>query len=235
MPTIVFDLETIVDPELPLPDLPEGGFPPPVFHKIVVFGAMWLDDAFVPGRLGILGEERPENEALEDFVRLVGDKRPLLVTYNGRGFDLPVIAARCFRHGITFRQYYAQRDMRYRFSADGHLDVMDFLSDFGAARATKLDIMAKAMGLPGKVGIDGKDVGPMVHAGRIAEVRAYCLCDVVQTTGVFLRTQLLRGELELDGYRAAMRKLIEIMRSDERLAPVAAGLDERRLLLDDGA
>ncbi len=116
------------------------------------------------------------------------------------------------------------------FSPEGHLDLMDFIADFGAAKSAKLDIVAKLCGMPGKVGVDGKDVGPMVHAGRIKEVREYCLCDVAQTAGVFLRVQLLRGELEPSAYRQAMQGLIEIIRGDARLAPVAAGLDEARLL-----
>jgi len=93
-------------------------------------------------------------------------------------------------------------------------------------------VIAKLCGMPGKVGIDGKDVGPMVHAGRLQEVRDYCLCDVAQTAGVFLRVQLLRGELEREPYLHAMRGLLTPIRSDQRLAPVAAALNESRLLLD---
>ncbi len=74
-----------------------------------------------------------------------------------------------------------------------------------------------------------KDVGPFVQAGRLAEVQAYCLCDVAQTAAVFLRVQLLRGELPRAGYLGAMRRLIDSIRSDERLAPVAATMDETPL------
>jgi predicted PolB exonuclease-like 3'-5' exonuclease len=89
--------------------------------------------------------------------------------------------------------------------------------------------------MPGKVGVEGKDVGPMVHAGRLAEVRDYCLCDVAQTAGVFLRVQLLRGELDRERYLTAMRALIALIRSDKRLDPVAQGVNERRLLLEEEA
>jgi predicted PolB exonuclease-like 3'-5' exonuclease len=106
------------------------------------------------------------------------------------------------------------------------------VADFGAAKPSKLDIVAKLCGMPGKVGIEGKDVGPLVHAGRIQEVRNYCLCDVAQTAGVFLRVQLVRGEIDREQYVAAMRGLIALIKSDPRLQPVAEALDERRLLLD---
>jgi predicted PolB exonuclease-like 3'-5' exonuclease len=93
--------------------------------------------------------------------------------------------------------------------------------------------LAKLCGLPGKVGVDGKDVGPMVHAGRIQEVRDYCLCDVVQTAGLFLRTQLLRGELDTLQYREAVSQLLEMVDSDPRVKPVAQAIDRARFLLDE--
>jgi len=231
---LVLDIETVLDPELPI--VPSGDverLPSPPHHKIVVIGALLFDAGYEPRRIGVMSESKEEPGILSDFAKLLDERRPCLVTFNGRGFDLPVIATRCLRHGVTLRQYYRSRDMRYRFSADGHLDLMDYVADFGAAKPSRLDVIAKLCGMPGKVGIDGKDVGPLVHAGRLAEVRNYCLCDVAQTAGVFLRVQLVRGELERPAYLEAMRKLIQLIRSDERLAPVAHALNEKRLLLEE--
>jgi len=233
---LVLDIETILDPELPIAESSEAErLPAPPHHQVVVIGVAWLGPEYEIKRLGVVGEDRPEREMLRDFAKFMEERRPTLATFNGRGFDMPVIAMRCFRHGVTFRHYYASRDVRYRFSPEGHLDLMDYASDHGAAKPAKLDILAKLCGMPGKVGVDGKDVGPLVHAGRIKEVRDYCLCDVVQTTAVFLRVQLLRGELTLEGYRVAMSGLLETIRGDERLAAVARSLDEPRLMLADWA
>ncbi len=230
---LILDIETVVDPALPQASTGEGrGLPSPPFHEIVVIGVLWMDANHQVRRLGIIGDGKSEAEALADFSRFVTERTPDLVTYNGRGFDLPVIAARCLRHGISFPHYYGARDVRYRFSTTGHLDLMDFLTDFGACRASKLDVMARTIGMPGKVGVAGKDVGPLIHAGKLSEVQAYCLCDVAQTTGLFLRVQLLRGELDRDRYRAAMAGLLEQLEGDERLAPVTKGLDRSRLLLE---
>lgn len=233
-PWLVLDIETILDPELPLQEAAEKErLPAPPHHQVVVLGALLLDPDLTPRRLGCIGEDKDERGLLTDFTRFVEERRPELVTFNGRGFDLPVIASRCLRHGLSFRHYYRARDVRYRFSPEGHLDLMDFLADFGAARSARLDVVARLCGMPGKVGVEGKDVGPMIHAGRLREVRDYCLCDVVQTAAVFLRVQLLRGETGRDGYLAAMRGLLDLVRGDARLRPVAAALDERRLLLDE--
>ncbi|HWA78424.1 MAG TPA: ribonuclease H-like domain-containing protein [Polyangiaceae bacterium] len=231
---LVLDIETVLDPELPIVTSSDvERLPAPPHHKIVVLGALLFDVGYEPKRIGVMSESKDEAGILGDFAKLLEDRRPCLVTFNGRGFDLPVIATRCLRYGIPLRHYYRSRDVRYRFSADGHLDLMDYVADFGAAKPSRLDVIAKLCGMPGKVGVDGKDVGPLVHAGRLAEVRNYCLCDVAQTAGVFLRVQLLRGELERENYLVAARQLIELIKNDERLAPVAAAMNEKRLLLEE--
>jgi predicted PolB exonuclease-like 3'-5' exonuclease len=234
---LIFDIETIVDPELPIVDGPDAQkLPPPPHHRVIAVGALLLNSGdLLPRRLGIIGRETDEEEPiLREFADLVDKHQPTLVTYNGRGFDLPVLAMRCFRHGVPFRGYYRSRDMRYRFSEAGHFDLMDYLCDYGASRAAKLDVMAKLCGMPGKVGVDGKDVGPLFHKGRIEEIRNYCLCDVIQTSGVFLRVQLLRGEIDEHQYLLAMRALIRLTLSDERVSAVAEKMDLARLLLGCG-
>lgn len=231
---LILDIETILDPELPIAGLGDTErLPAPPHHKIVAIGVLWLAGGYEPKRLGLIGEAKDEQGIVADFARFLEERRPCLVTFNGRGFDLPVIAMRCLRYGTPLRHYYRHREVRYRYTPEGHLDLMDYVADFGAAKASKLDVIAKLCGMPGKVGVDGKDVGPLVHAGRIEEVRNYCLCDVVQTAAVFLRVQLLRGELDRHRYVLAMSKLIDTIRGDARLNPVAVAMNEARLLLLD--
>lgn len=231
---LVLDIETVVDPELPILESSNAErLPSPPHHQVVVIGVLWFDRRYAVQRIGIVGEDKSEREALLDFARFTDERQPDLITYNGRGFDLPVIASRCLRHGVPFRYYYQSRDVRYRFSPEGHLDLMDFIADFGASRSTRLDVVAKLCGMPGKVGVDGKDVGPLVHAGHLDQVRNYCLCDVVQTAGVFLRLQLLRGELSPDDYSSAMDGLIDAARKEPRVAPVVASWNEPRLRLTE--
>lgn len=231
---LVLDIETIVDPELPIVEANSPDrLPSPPHHQVVAIGVLWFDREYRVQRIGVIGEDADEAGSLDAFARFADERKPTLVTYNGRGFDLPVLASRCLRHGVPFRYYYQSRDVRYRFSPEGHLDLMDFIADFGASRSTRLDVVAKLCGMPGKVGIDGKDVGPMVHAGKLDEVRAYCVCDVVQTAGVFLRVQLVRGELNRDSYLAAMESLLTAARADPRVAPVVESWNEPRLKLEE--
>jgi predicted PolB exonuclease-like 3'-5' exonuclease len=231
---LVLDIETILDPELPLPQpLTEGSaLPPAPFHQVVVVGVCLMDHTYTAQRFGILGEGKNEAGILTDIARFLEERRPDIVSWNGRGFDLPVMAARCLRHGIRFAHYYVTRDARFRFTPDGHFDVMDYLADFGAARPARLDTVSRLIGLPGKIGVDGKDVGPLIHAGKLAEVQAYCLGDVFQTAAVFLRLQLVRGALDAAHYRDAMGALLERAAADPRLTPVVNACNRKRLLLE---
>lgn len=231
---LVLDIETVLDPELPISQAGDiERLPAPPHHKIVVIGALLFDPMYQVRRIAVLAEGKDEPGMLLDFARLLEERRPCLVTFNGRGFDLPVIATRCLRYGVPFKHYYQSRDVRYRFTADGHLDLMDYIADFGATKSAKLDVIAKLCGMPGKVGVDGKDVGPLIHAGRIQEVRDYCLCDVAQTAGVFLRLQLVRGEIDRERYLIGMTSLLAVIRDNAQLAPVARALNQERLLLSE--
>jgi len=238
---LIFDIETVVDPEFPLLEGSDTQkLPPPPHHRVIAVGALLLNaQDLTPKRLGIIGKDKDGRETedeliiLKEFTELVEKHQPTLITYNGRGFDLPVLAMRCFRHGVPFPAYYKSRDMRYRFTEAGHFDLMDYMADYGATRPARLDVMAKLCGMPGKVGVDGKDVGPLFHKGRVDEIRDYCLCDVIQTTGVFLRVQLLRGELSRERYLTAMHGLIALIQEDKRVSAVSEAMNTRRLLLEE--
>jgi hypothetical protein len=82
------------------------------------------------------------------------------------------------------------------------------------------------------MGVEGKDVGPLVHAGKLAEVQSYCLSDVIQIAALFLRTQLARGILDLAAYRRAMTELLTQVDKDARIAHVLAAIDRPTLLLE---
>jgi predicted PolB exonuclease-like 3'-5' exonuclease len=237
---LVLDIETVPDPEL-VWDAAVDGFPPPPFHQVVALGVLWLGGDHALRKLGAFGgeEDAPphESKVLEEFADFVGDRHPTLVTFNGRRFDLPVLANRMLKHGVPFPAYYAGRsggpDYRYRYSDDGHLDLADVMTDFGASRMPSLDALAQLVGMPGKMGVDGSKVQSMHEHGRHKEIRDYCLHDVVQTTFVFLRAELLRGRLSREDYRARAARLWDALAEDPRVATVLEHADKSRALLTD--
>ncbi|UCH29188.1 MAG: 3'-5' exonuclease [Myxococcales bacterium] len=235
---LVLDIETVPDPEL-VWDAAVEGFAPAPFHQVVALGVLWLDSDHQLLKLGAFGgeEDAPpdESKVLQEFADFIGERHPTMVTFNGRRFDLPVLANRMLKYGVPFPAYYAGRsgrvDYRYRFSDEGHMDLADVLTDFGASRMPSLDALAQLVGMPGKMGVDGSKVQSMHEQGKHAEIRDYCLHDVVQTTFVFLRAELLRGRMTREDYRVKAEALWAALERDPRVADVLERADKAKALL----
>ena len=230
---LILDIETVPDPDLPPQEDPQK-VPPPPFNQIVTLGCMLFED-YVPKKLGVVGEHKPESLMLGDFATYIERTKPTIITWNGRGFDMPVITSRALRHGISMPWWFRDRNTRYRYSTEGHMDLMDFLADYGATKNTRLDIYAKLVGFPGKIGVDGSQVASMVAAGRLDEVDAYCLCDVAQTAAIFLRVDLLRGCFDRARYGELARGLLAFIDAEPRVDAVAKRIDRARFLLEEPA
>jgi predicted PolB exonuclease-like 3'-5' exonuclease len=161
-----------------------------------------------------------EHEIVQRFFDGIERRAPDLVSWNGGGFDLPVLHYRALLHGITAARYWEigdnDRDYRYnnylgRFHWR-HIDLMDVLSGYQAGARASLQHAAQLLGLPGKLGMSGADVWDYYLAGRRAEIERYCETDALNTYLIFLRFELMRGNL--DGRRYAE----EIARARERIA-----------------
>ena len=127
-----------------------------------------------------------------------------LVSFNGRGFDLPVLELQALKHGCSIPRYFRGR-ARYRYSDEGHYDLYDFLTNYGVHRLQGgFNALAKLIGLPGKTGMDGSMVQHYWEAGRLDDIHRYCRTDVVQTYFLFLRVELLRGHVSQEQYETAV-------------------------------
>lgn len=131
-------------------------------------------------------------------------RRPTLVSFNGRGFDLPLLELAAFRYGISVPGWFQSPaksfdQPRSRYNSAAHLDLHELLTNFGASRFTGgLNLAANILGKPGKMDVQGDMVQDMYNAGRLAEINDYCRCDVLDTYFVFLRTRVLSGQITLD-------------------------------------
>lgn len=129
---------------------------------------------------------------------------PTLVTFNGRGYDVPLLELAAFRYGYAIPRWFntdlrSYEQPRNRYNLDSHLDLCDLLSNFGATRLSGgLNLLANLLGKPGKSGIDGSMVQDLYFEGRVEEINDYCRCDVLDTYFVFLRSRVLLGKLTLE-------------------------------------
>jgi predicted PolB exonuclease-like 3'-5' exonuclease len=120
-----------------------------------------------------------------------------LVTFHGKGFDVPVLELRSLKHSVPMPGWFAARRAG---AITEHHDLKEILSAQGAAGAAPLDLYAKLVGLPGKEDVAGGDVQELYAAGALDRIAAYCMTDVVQTFLLFLRHRLVDGSLTPDGY-----------------------------------
>lgn len=131
-------------------------------------------------------------------------RRPTLVSFNGRTFDIPLLELAAFRYGLSIPGWFnlgakSFEQYRNRYNLDAHIDLQELLTNFGSTRFTGgLNLAANLLGKPGKMDVQGFMVQDMYNAGRLAEINDYCRCDVLDTYFVFLRTRVLLGELSLD-------------------------------------
>ena len=86
---------------------------------------------------------------------------------------------------------------------------MDVLSGYEGRGRASLENVAALLGLPGKLGMSGDKVWDAYQAGKLAEIRAYCETDVLNTYLVYLRFELIRGRLSADDYEAEIARAWE--------------------------
>ncbi|MEI7704403.1 MAG: 3'-5' exonuclease [Deltaproteobacteria bacterium] len=129
-----------------------------------------------------------------------------VVSFHGRGFDLPVLELRSLKLGVPAPRWFQGGRAE---GTEEHLDLIDLLSNGRAAPAAPLDLYAKLIGLPGKEGVAGPDVQALYAAGGLDRIAAYCMTDVVQTWLLFLRYRLVEGSLTRPGYEASVASVRE--------------------------
>jgi 3'-5' exonuclease len=206
-------------------------FPKHIYHSIVCIGAViahfeggsWMVDAIGAPHVG----ERSERELIVAFVDKIAELRPQLVTFNGNGFDLPVLRYRAMIHGVSAPGL-ACRPYFKRYSSDA-LDLCDELSSFSANAKVKLDELCKILGFAGKpTEIDGSEVETYFKEGRIEEIAAYCETDVVNTFRVWLRYELFCGRIVPSSYEKTEANLAAFVRSHSFSKPHLTELLEPR-------
>jgi predicted PolB exonuclease-like 3'-5' exonuclease len=165
-------------------------------------------------KVGSLGDSHSsEKEIIQAFFDLIEKYTPQLVSWNGSGFDLPVLHYRALLNGVISSRYWEMGESGDSDSRDfkwnnyisryhmRHIDLMDLLAKFSGRANAPLDAMAKLCGFPGKMGMDGGQVWQGYLEGKIKEIRDYCETDVVNTYLVYCRFQRMRGGVSPEEYQ----------------------------------
>lgn len=242
---LAFDIETIPDAQagrrvLGLEDLDDEGvvramrhlrsqetegsdFQRHYLHRIVAISVLLeRGDSVTLFSLGEPDEDEPR--AIERFFEGIDRFTPVLVSWNGGGFDLPVLHYRALLHGISAPRYWetGDEDNSFRYNNylnrfhQRHLDLMDVLSGYQQRAAAPLDQIAALLGLPGKLGMHGSMVWDAYREGRMEAIRDYCETDVLNTYLVYLRFELMRGRITQSGWEARCERVRETLREMQK-------------------
>jgi len=230
IPTLMFDIETIPDTDglRRLLDLPSDTSVEDVanvafhqrrqqngseflalqHHRVVAISCVLRDsNGFRVWSLG--SPDEPEGQLIQRFYDGIERYTPNLVSWNGNGFDLPVLHYRGLIHQVHAARYWdmGEQDRDFKFNNyisryhTRHLDLMDVLALYQGRGNAPLDEIAQLCGFPGKLGMDGSQVWSAYQQGQIEAIRNYCETDVVNTYLVYLRFELMRGVINQDKYQ----------------------------------
>lgn len=235
MNIFVFDIETIPDVEAgrkiyDVSDLSDADvaslmfakqqqkngsdFLPLYLHKIVAISVVLRSrDLLKVWSLGSI--EASEKELVQRFYDGIEKYVPVLISWNGGGFDLPVLHYRSLINGIIASQYWENggNDSNFKWNNytnryhERHTDLMDVLAGFQARANAPLDHIAALLGFPGKMGMSGDKVWEAYQAGKLDAIRNYCETDVLNTYLVYLRFEVMRGKMTTNVYEEELKNL----------------------------
>jgi predicted PolB exonuclease-like 3'-5' exonuclease len=161
-----------------------------------------------------------EERIVREFWAREEDCDGSLVSFNGRGFDLPVLELAALRYGVAAPRYFGETDSARARHVGRHFDLYDFLCNYGANGIRGgMNLILKMLGWPGKGSLDGSQVQDYYEAGRLDEIHRYCRSDVIQAYILFMRIELMRGRLDLAGYDAVVRAAQPYLRELEADPP----------------
>lgn len=224
--TMVYDIETIPDCTLgrKLLELPDASdeevvsalktkrlektqgssdFLPHYMQRIVAISVVVANASWI--KVWSLGEDADEKTLIERFFAGIDKYTPVLVSWNGSGFDLPVLHYRTLLHGITGQRYWemGEKDQEFRWNNylsryhNRHTDLMDVLAGYQTRAFAPLNDIALMLDFPGKMGMDGNQVFEKFLKNDIESIRNYCETDVLNTYLVYLKFLVMKGVLSI--------------------------------------
>lgn len=254
MNVFVFDIETVPDVDsgrrlYRLEGLSDAEVAEVMFHKrrqdtggseflrhylqriVAISAVLRTGDQLKVWSLG--SPESSERELVERFFAGVDKYSPTLVSWNGRGFDLPVLHYRALLHEVPAPRYWDTGDGDSSFKWNNylsrfhqrHTDLMDVIAGYEGRCTAPLDELATLLGFPGKMGMSGGQVWDSYQAGDLAGIRNYCETDVLNTYLVYLRFELIRGRLMPAAYEGECRRVRDLLSQDDAPAHFREFLD----------
>lgn len=193
----------------------KSGFLPPMFHRLVSWVGLWIDNNGEP-RQKVSWSGENETDGINKIIYTLNAYKDFgLVHHNGRGFDLPLLTYRALKHGLQLPLRLNNYEIRYRYSKS-NIDLVDEFSNFGASSWPKLKHLGMLIGVPFKQTGEGNEVLAMYREGKMNEIEHYCYEDVMATYLIWLHLKYTVGDINAENFTnlrsRAMEKLLEIQK-----------------------
>lgn len=209
----------------------QNDFAPLHLQRVLVISVVFRNAEGLRVHSFVDRDGQSEGKVVQTFFHSIEKHQPQLVSWNGGGFDLPVLHYRGLRHGVEASRYWdmGEDDREHKWNNYisryhmRHLDLMDLLAMYSPKNNAPLDALAKLCGFPGKLGMDGSQVYPQYLEGRLEDIRRYCETDVMNTYLVYCRFQKMRGGLTETEYHQEIAFVKETLGN---LAPAESHWDE---------
>lgn len=190
-------------------------FLPLPFHQIVSICAVLCDEFGKFIKVNKI-EGESEKAMIENFFRFIDKFKPRLVSFNGKNFDMPVLVLRALKHNINAAAYLDATDKwnnyKTRYSEIKHCDLLESL---GSGRGSRLDTICTMAGLPGKYDINGSQVMELFYAKEHEKIHEYCESDTLNTYMLFLKYELIKGNLAPSDYTLYLQIMSEYLRKEK--------------------
>lgn len=209
-------------------------------HKIVAISLVMASNQQI--KVWSLGDEQSsEKDLIQRFFAGIDKYKPSLISWNGSGFDLPVLHYRALLHGISAATYWEVGDTLQNFRYNNylsrfhyrHIDLMDVIAAYQHRAIAPLDEVASLLGFPGKMGMSGAKVWDEYQNGNLKGIRDYCETDVLNTYCVYLRFELMRGNYGHSDYQNKLQTLQQYCKDESErphLTLFSENIEERAFL-----
>jgi len=193
----------------------QSDFMPHHLQRVLVISVVFRNAEGLRVHSFVDRDDASEAKVIQTFFNTLEKHVPQLVSWNGGGFDLPVLNYRGLRHGVTACKYWdlGEDDREFKWNNYigryhmRHLDLMDVLAMYQPRANAPLDAMAKLCGFPGKLGMDGSKVYEAYLGGQLEEIRRYCETDVMNTYLMYCRFQKMRGGMTEGEYEEEIARV----------------------------
>jgi predicted PolB exonuclease-like 3'-5' exonuclease len=206
-----------------------SSFLPLPFHQVVAISAVIADSFGNFQRVNTIAGES-ERDFISGFLKFIDTHNPKLISFNGRAFDMPMLLIRAMRYNLSCEAFFEKDNShfgkskwdnyRYRYSDRFHVDLMDHIGEFGAARGLNLNTLCAMVNLPGKFDTKGDQVVALYYQDAHQKINEYCESDTLNTYWLYLKYELLKGNLTLADYLQILENFYEKLPKDKNYSEI---------------